>query len=136
MSAKDTIIADKQKEIQELQNDIAQLNQMEIGRVYKIAEKDWAPYTNKPCSFESWGYIECFNKESVRFCIIASDNPRYGRTRWRGRRANVASYNYYNLFSRLTRARRDDLPLLVGMKIKSVELEMIFKGRKKVKLDV
>jgi hypothetical protein len=86
-------------------------------------------------AFESWGYPETFNKESIRFCIVASNNPRYDRGRWRGRRKNINALNYENLVDKLTRATKTDLPLLLGLDYRFPELEPLFKGKSRIKLD-
>ena len=85
-----------------------------------------------------------FNKLTVRFRIIASNNPRYTQSNrwsgWRSKIKNVANFYYDKLYRSysgpvLTPAKKDDLPLLVGLEYKFPELELILKGKMKVKLD-
>jgi hypothetical protein len=133
--SKESIIKNKQALIEQTQDEINQLNLLETNRLYKIEDFDWDHSILKSRIFETWGFIECFNKESVRFCIVASNNSRYSDStkRWR-RRGNVTSFDY-SVYSKLTHAKKDDLPLLVGLKYRHVELEQILKGTKRIKLD-
>jgi hypothetical protein len=101
--------------------------------------------------FDSYGYLECYNRESARFIIIASDSPKYSDTKGRGRRGNIEALNYVllsktswkgpaligvtvaSLASKLTIVAEKDLPLLIGMRYKSPEFEKVLKGRKQLK---
>lgn len=135
MSEKEKILAEKKKAIEVLQNELDQINRIEIGRLYKIKDNDWDHSLLKIRAFESWGYPETFNKESIRFCIVASNNPHYDRGRWRDRRKNINALNYENLVDKLTRATKTDLPLLLGLDYRFPELEPLFKGKSRIKLD-
>ena len=123
MSGKEAIIMEKKRAIELLQRELDGISKVELRRLYKTAEEDWDGSALKVRTFESWGYPETFNKESIRFCIVASDNPRYGRSnRWR-KRKNISAFNYDYLVDKLTRAKKDDIPLLIGLPYKFPELE-------------
>ena len=131
--SREKMIEQKLKAIEDLRKEINLLSKLEHKRLYKIRD-----------IFETWGYIVSFNKLTVRFRIIASNNPRYTQSnRWSGWRSdikNVANFYYGNLYRLysgpvLTPAKKDDLPLLVGLEYKFPELELILKGKIKVKLD-
>jgi hypothetical protein len=98
---------------------------------------------------DTYGYFECFNRESARFIIIASD-AYYTDKKWRDHRGYTRALNYVSsdnswkggavievkitsLASGLSPVKELDLPLLVGMKYKSPEYEKILKGRKRLK---
>jgi len=140
---REKMIEQKLKAIDDLRKEINLLSKLELKRLYKI--KDPASnFLDEHIVFETWGYIVSFNKLTIRFRIIASNNSLYtGSHRWTGRNdiKNVANFYYAKLYRSysgpvLTPAKKDDLPLLVGLEYKFPELELILKGKIKVKLDL
>jgi hypothetical protein len=126
---KDGILELKLDCIDKLQEEIDNIRQLEAKRLYKIKELDWSMQGQKDTLFETWGYIECFNKESCRVCVVASNNDRYSDKSGRHRH-NINMFDYYKLANNVTRAKRIDLPLLLGLPFRSTELELLFKGKK------
>jgi hypothetical protein len=135
---KEKTIEQKMKMIDDLRNEINLLSRLEYKRLYKI--KDQGNIYRHDCIvYETWGYVVSFNMLTVRFRIIASSNPRYTQSnRWTRRNNTKNSANFYyaelNNESFLTPAKKDDLPLLVGMKYKFPELDLILRGKIKVKV--
>lgn len=130
---KEIILKEKQMMIKNLQKDIECIKKIELKRLYKIPELRID--NENVTQVDTYGYFECFNRESIRFCVVASDIPNYGKNRRRGFRANINSFHYVGLYKRLTQVYKDELPLLVGLQYKSVELEKIFKGKKRIKIN-
>ena len=139
---REKMIEQKLKAIDDLRKEINLLSKLELKRLYKI--KDPASnFLDEHIVFETWGYIVAFNKLTIRFCVVASNNSHYTHShRWSGRGdiKNVVNFYYDKLYRSwsgpvLTPAKKDDLPLLVGLEYKFPELELILKGKKKVLLD-
>jgi hypothetical protein len=128
---KEAILAEKRAQISLLHSEMNSISQIELGRLYMIKELE--RYDER--YYESYGFFECFNRDSVRFNVIASDFPKYQDSAYRRMRGNINSYAYNGLFERLTRVKKDDLPLLVGLRYASVDLEKILKGKKRIKID-
>ena len=122
---KEAILAEKRAQISIIHSEMNSINKIELGRLYRIMEY----------SKESYGFFECFNRDSARFNVIASDCENYRDTTYGRMRGNINSYGYTGLFERLTRIKRDDLPLLVGLRYRSVDFEKILKGKKRIKID-
>jgi hypothetical protein len=133
---KEALINEKLEMIRRLEKEISSIEKIELNRLYRINEnyREAGPKDSEILISETVGYFECFNRESVRFCVAASDNPIYCDKRWK-HRGNITSFGYAGLDDRLTRVKKDDLPLLIGLKFKSVEFEKILKKRKRVKVD-
>lgn len=133
---KEKTIEQKMKMIDDLRNEINLLSRLELKRLYKIKERvNRQDYT----VYDTWGYVVSFNKLTVRFCIVASSNPCYTQShRWtrRNNTKNVANFYYAELNNEsfLTPAKKDDLPLLVGIEYKFPELDLILRGKIKVKV--
>jgi hypothetical protein len=144
---KETVLKDLSTKLQIIQAQIASVNKIELNKVYRYEDY------NTEAGLElvdTYGYFECFNRESARFVVIASDNSRYSDKKFRDRRGYTKPLNFVSsdntwkggavievkitsLASKLSPVKEIDLPLLVGMKYKSPEYEKILKGRKKLK---
>jgi hypothetical protein len=149
---KETVLKDLAMKLKVIEAQMASVNKIELNTVYKYKE---TIYCTKPMiiaeTVDSYGYFECFNRESARFIILASNNPDYSDSKWRNHRGYTKALNYVfvskttwkgsavidlsvtSLASKLTAVKEKDLPLLVGMKYSSPELEKVFKGKKKLK---
>lgn len=92
------------------------IREMEVGRVY----------TWKIGSRETCGVLETFNKQSIRFRVLASEKAdTYSNKRTRDLRRNITSVGYAITF---IRAKRTDLLTLVGLEFVSDELARLFNG--------
>jgi hypothetical protein len=148
---KETILKDLSSKLEVIKGMIASVNKIELNKVYKYKE---VVYSTKPMilaeTVDTYGYFECFNRESARFVVIASDNEDYNDKKWRDHRGYTKALNFVSsddtwkggaviavkitsLAIRLSPVKEIDLPLLVGMKYKSPEYEKILKGRKRLK---
>jgi hypothetical protein len=143
---RENVLQNLEVRLQTLQSMIASVNKIELNTLYKFTEV----YDLK--DYESYGYFECYNRESARFVIIASSNPLYRDSKWRGR-GYIRALQYVNLSETLwnngamikakvipladylTRVAETDLPLLIGMKYRSPEYEKVLRGKKKLKYD-
>jgi hypothetical protein len=148
---KETVLKDLATRLKIVQCMIASVNKIELNTVYKYTHSCYDRNISSERVFDTYGYFECYNRESARFIVIASDSPKYSDTRGRGCRGNIDALNYVflsgttwkgqaltdvtvaSLATKLTIVSEKDLLLLVGMKYKSPELEKILRGRKKLK---
>ena len=145
--SREKMIEQKMEAIDALREEINLLSRLESNRLYHIKDTTFDSH-----AVETWGYIVSFNKLTVRFRIIASDNPFYRHrirhytqsNRWTGRSniKNVVNFRYVELYRSgkdrgraCIPAKKDDLPLLIGLKYKFPELDLILRGKKKVLLD-
>ena len=111
----------------ELDESLSCIREMEVNRVYmfRMAGK-----------YETYGVLEAFNKQSMRFRILASNEKDVFRndnltTHKRGDlRHNVASMGYMTIY---TRVKKEDIITLLGMEFTSDELARIFNGTSKEK---
>jgi len=127
---KEAVIQQKLDLINHTQQEIESINKIELGRLYMLKE-----LYGKDELHDTYGFFECYNTESIRFNVVASTSPKYDDSGSRRMRGNINSYGYAGLYERLTRVKKDDLPLLVGLLYASVDLEKILKGKKKIKID-
>lgn len=114
---KKAILEEKRKHIKDIQQEIESIKNIELRRLYKIKESGLIA--------ETYGYFKHFNRESVRFCVVASDYPSYDDTK----------FGYIGLRNCISQAKKSDLPLLFGMRYKSIDLEKILKGKKRIKIN-
>lgn len=146
---KQSALVDLTNRLKIVQGMIECVNKIELGRTYKF--KDTYYEGRVQLKTDTYGYFETFSRESARFVVIASDNPQYSVDSRRGHRGNIKALNYVTLsevhwksqaiegvevspFSNnLTPVKENEIPLLIGMKFKSVEFEKILSGRKKLK---
>jgi len=130
---KEKILREKLGAIEVLRTEIAEINRLELYRLYRwrgVWRRGWG----NEATYDMWGYAEVFNKESVRFCIVATDSPGFEHVHLSRSRGNITAL-LYSYLSKLSRVRREDIPLMVAMRYKFVELEEILKGRGRVKID-
>ena len=151
---KQSALVDLTNRLKIVQGMIEAVNKIELGKVYKFEDTYYGishgVYSKEVLKTDTYGYFETFSRESTRFVVIASDNPQYIGTR-RGHRGNIKALNYVTLSevywksqafegvevsplsNRLIPVKENELPLLIGMKFKSVEFEKILSRRKKLK---
>lgn len=94
--SREKMIEQKMEAIDALREEINLLSRLESNRLYHIKDTTFDSH-----AVETWGYIVSFNKLTVRFRIIASDNPRYTQSnRWTGRSniKNVVNFRYVELY--------------------------------------
>jgi hypothetical protein len=151
---KNQIIQDLTNKMMMLRGQLNAVQALEPRKLYKFNEtfRDYSSGTRTEGSTETYGYVETFSRESVRFVVIASNNPKYSTEKDRdGTRKNIVALPYITtsepswkihckesitttpLSDDLTPVAERDLPLLMGMKFKSTEYEMILKGKRKLK---
>lgn len=130
---KEAVIQEKLDLIKHTQQEIESINKIELGRLYLLRET--YRYELGGELYETYGFFECYNTESIRFNVVASTSPQYKDSKSRRMRGNINSYGYADLYKRLTRVQKSELPLLVGLPYVSVDLEKILKGKKKIKID-
>lgn len=128
---KERALREKLKHIETLKAEIEIIKMFEIGRLYSCT----IPVGGEDLRY--WVVCETFNKDSVRFCVVATDSIRYDQRSWRrDRRVNVESFEYTPWFrDNLHRATKKDLALMVGCHKVFPEAEDIISGKSKVKID-
>jgi hypothetical protein len=132
MSGIATAIKNKREQIKSIQEDIAYLENLEIGRVYKFMDGYGSLF-----NCHVWAVLETCNKKSMRVRVLATDWKKFEdieepKNRW-GTRTNILSLFYGGM--KLTRAKKNDMALLMCLPFRSLELDEILKGRSRVKLD-
>jgi hypothetical protein len=144
---KETLLKDLATKGQIIESTIECVNQLQLKTVYKIKERQ----SDDPEVVDTYGYFESFNRESAKFIVIASDNTKYKDKKWGNIRGYIVALDYiYFLESvwkgsartftltvpltlKLMPVHEENLPLLIGMKYCSPELELILKGKRKLK---
>ena len=129
--SKQKIIADKQALIKQTREEIDILMFKQQRLLYKYTAIP-RKYTETSAAFEYYGYIETFNKDSVRFNVVASTYSRIVGQGGRGRR-NLLMITYDCLPS-LTPVKKEDLPLLLGSPYRTEECTKILSGESKIKV--
>jgi hypothetical protein len=147
---KETVLIDTELKLTILEVQIECIKKIELNTLYKVKDEI---YGLNP--FDTYGYFECFNRDSARFVIIASNNPEYhdydkSSQGYSFRKfieampfiilSNVVMKGTCTvdakitpLSDRLSPVAEDELPLMVGMKYKSPDFEKVLKGKKKLK---
>jgi len=121
------------KLIHKLQQECVFIQQLELGRLYCIQERD----------AKSYGILKVFNKDSARFLIVASSNTHYGRIPLRTtQRTNINSFKYSDddygrsgLQGYIYRAQKSDVALMMTMPFVAQELDTILQGKRKALMD-
>ena len=122
--SKQKVIADKQALIKQTREEIDILMFIQQKLLYK--------YIETPVTFEYYGYIEAFNKESVRFNAVASTHSHIlGKN---GRKRHHLLMLPYNLLPSLIPIKKNDHPLLLGFPYRTEECAEILSGKSKIKV--
>jgi hypothetical protein len=135
--------------IRDLEAQAKCVHKIKINTFYKM--RDIHVIKDKIIFIDTYGYFECLNIESARFMIIASDQVYldYVGKKITGIMKKTYPFTTMSkevsagfaliqaditlLSDKLTTVPEEELPLLVGMKYKSPELEKVLKGKKKLK---
>lgn len=128
---KENLLLIKEAEWERIKSEIRIIKFIELKKVYKLEGR----------AQECYGYFECFNKESACFVVIASDSiGMYEKHSYQmgqktySHRGNLISVDYSTAY-KFTPVKRGDLPLLIGLKFKSIAFENLLKGKSHLKME-
>ena len=122
--SKQKVIADKQALIEKTREEIDILNSVQQRLLYK--------YIETPAVFEYYGYIEAFNKDSVRFNAVASThNHIVGQG---GRERHSILKLSYDVLLFLIPVKKKNIPLILAFPYRTEECAEIICGKSKIKV--
>jgi len=110
-----------------LNKDLNYIDGLEMGRLYKFNGRHGT-------TFETYGFVLGFNKQSFRVQVISSDDPYFEQTKtWRDGHYDRWSFNFGTPY---TKVKESDLPLLLGKKfVHDALYRDIINGKKRLKMD-